>query len=293
VEATVTNRGQHAPYPSEQPSPGRHHIGGQLGPGPAHAASGQAASPGPAHPAGPGAAAWPGPAPHQEPDDEAQALAVELRNQVVDRLRSMNARHAQHAWDRRGGDPISPHGVAFFYTDTHISRGRPTWRVRTATRLFLDGPEAHDLPRLLFEQARIADGYRRAGGLDPRTQLANRSDPMTPQAGYFGVGLSTLDVPGLPWRWQQKAAGSGFDVAGRCFALLADGTWLLAERGGINQFSLLRIWSTHLLHTSIGQSMRQWNWGKHLPDMADVATRDIWHWLHTLHDILRGGDHGR
>jgi hypothetical protein len=259
----------------------------------------------PSHPghADPPSTHWTPPAP--EPDDglDAQAVAVELRNQVVDRLRSMNARHGQQVWDRQGNDPLAPHGLAYFYTDTELQRGRPTLRVRTGTRLFLDGPEAQDLPRLLFEQGRIADGYRQAGHLDPLTQLVNRHEPMNSDAAYFGVGVSTLDTPERPWRWQIQAAASPFDLAGRCFARLVDGTWLLLERGGANRHSELRIWSTETLHTSIGQSMRHWSWGPHLPEMNDPHTRDIWQWLNALHDLLRtsalragdprGGDHGR
>lgn len=267
MDATVTYRGQHPPYPS--PPVGRHQHP-QV----------DATRPRPAGPVPPGS-------PWQNADE---ALAAELRIQVVDRLRFMNTRHAQHAWDRQDSDPLAPHGLAFFYADTNNNvSGRFPWRVRTATRLYLDGPEVGQLAWLLYEQARIADGYWKTGELDPRTQLANRVEPMTPQARYLGVGVSTLDVPGRPWQ-QQRHASNTLDVGGRCFALLVDGSWLLQDRGGPGQYGAQRVWSTHSLAVTAGQGLPWWRWGHHLPELEDPDTADIWRWLHHLHDLIQGAD---
>src|SRR5262249_12700241 len=163
----------------------------------------------------------------------------------------------------------APHGLAFFYADNDP---QPTSgyrrRICTATRLFLDDPETAHLPRLLWEQTRIADGYRRAGTLDPRTQLANRTEPMTEHAPYYGVGVSTVALPSLPWA-QQRLSQKGHDIMGACFALLADGTWLLLHRGLPGQFSALRIWSSQTLDTGPTMGMPRWNWGRHLPNLSD------------------------
>jgi hypothetical protein len=285
MEAAVTDRGTYTPYPSWFPpdrwQEGRHHR-------PAHDPT-----PTSRPDAGTG-----GRAGTRTGDRDTEDLVIELRNQVVDRMRLMNARHGYHAWERAGTDPIAPHGLAFLYAD-HDPRptGRFRWRIRAATRLFLDGPETAHLPRLLWEQTRIADGYRRVGKLDPRTQLANRVEPMTRYARYFGVGVSTLDVPDRPWA-RQRQSDSGYDIMGRCLALLADDTWLLLHRGLPGHFSGLRIWSSQTLDSASAMNPRRWDWGRHLPDLADVATRDIWLQLQTLHDVLSvgndsGGGHGR
>ncbi len=273
----MTYRGQYTPYPPAAASAGRHHHPPDTAPRPV---SGQPAS-------------------NAQPDTDAgEELVVEMRNQVVDRLRLMSARHGHHSWERAEADPLAPHGLAFFYVGPDPQPGGGyRWRVRTATRLFLDGPEVADLPRLLWEQGRIADGYRRAGHLDARTQLANRVEAMTPAARYYGVGVSTLDLPDRPWV-QQRRAGTGYDVMGRCYALLADGTWLLLQRGMPGQFSALRIWSSQTLDAELAQSMRRWNWGHHLPELTDVETRDIWYQLQALHGVLSeanhpGADHDR
>jgi hypothetical protein len=223
-------------------------------------------------------------------DDAAGLLAIEMRNQIVDRLRLMNVRHSHHAWHRAGSDPIAPHGLAFFYLDHNSQPGGHGWRIRTATRLFLDGPEVANLPRLLAAQARIAEAYRHGRGLDARTHLATRVEPMTMRARYHGVGVSTLDLPGRPWA-QQRYCSTEYDIFGHCYALLADGTWLLAHRGLPEQPTGLRIWSSHTLETAPGSSMRRWYWGRHLSDLADPATRHIWQPLHALHQVLTAAHH--
>ncbi|HKT05214.1 MAG TPA: hypothetical protein VJT31_37335 [Rugosimonospora sp.] len=222
---------------------------------------------------------------------------VELRNQVVDRLRLMNTRHGHRAWEMAGTDPISPYGLAFFYVDRDGgTRSRHAWRIATATRLFLDGPEVGDLPRLLFEQVRIADEYRRGGMLDPRHQLANRAEATTGDARYFGLGVSTVDLPEYPWV-RQRQSHSGFDIVGRCFALLMDGTWLLLDRGHREQSTALRIWSSTTLYDASHVNVRRWHWGHHLPELTDPATRAIWVQLQRLHRVLtvatnQGAGHG-
>jgi hypothetical protein len=207
----------------------------------------------------------------------------------VDRLGLMNARHGHRAWERVNTDPIAPHGLAFFYVDDDPQpTGAYQRRICTATRLFLDGPETAFLPRLLWEQTRIAEGYRQAGTLDARTQLANRAVPMTGYARYFGVGVSTVDLPDNPWT-RQRQSQNGYDIMGTCYALLADGTWLLLHRGLPGQFSALRIWSSQNLDVGPSMIARRWNWGRQLPQLADPLTRDIWVQLQALHDVLTAG----
>ncbi len=296
MEAAVTERGWYTPHPSEDPpnewSTGRHYRPTPEPPSPRP----------PAPPTVPESSAPTG-AGHQwhataQTDEQDSEALVELRNQVVDRLRLMNARHAHRAWELADTDPIAPHGLAFFYAD-HDARpdSRYAWQVATATRLFLDGPETGYLPRLLWEQARIADAYRRAGSLDPRRQLANRAEPMTADARYLGVGVSTLDLPEFPWAHQRQSR-NGYDIVGRCFALLVDGAWLLLDRGHRSQFTALRIWSSRTLDTPSHMNMRRWNWGRDLPELTDPATRDIWVQLQGLHRVLAGvtspgAGHGR
>jgi hypothetical protein len=139
-------------------------------------------------------------------------VAVDLRNQVVDRMRRMNVLHARHSWERRNRDPLGPHSVAFFYAEPPTSEppgrgrspqgeqhdGRPQAVLRTATRMFLDGPEVMDLSRLLYDLAGIAKVYQGQGYFDPRAQMCDRVEPMSRHAG-FGVGVSTLDTPAGRW----------------------------------------------------------------------------------------------
>jgi hypothetical protein len=283
MEAAVTDWDSYAPYPSEYPpdewSTGRHHR-----------STPEQRPPAPS--AGTGTARWSRTAAPQPDVEDDEEEVVELRNQVVDRLQLMNARHGLRAWERANTDPIAPHGLAFLYTDHDPQRSTGhRQRICTATRLFLDDADTASLPRLLQEQTRIADGYRRAGTFDPRTQLANRAESMTEFARYYGVGVSTVDLPNFPWT-RQRQSQNGYNIMGACFALLADGTWLLLHRGLPGQYSALRIWSSKNLDSGPSMNLRRWNWGRDLPQLADPATRDIWTQLQALHRILDAGSPG-
>ena len=140
---------------------------------------------------GPPPANQPEPAPHD-------AAVADLRGQVVDRLRQMSALHAQHAWYRRNRDPIGPHAVAFLYAES-VAADPLRYRLRTATRLVRDGPDVAEAPRLLYELSGIARGYLDAGAFDPRTQMADRCEPMSDRAFYAGLAVSTLDTPTGAW----------------------------------------------------------------------------------------------
>jgi len=165
--------------------------------------------------------------------------------------------------------------------------------LRTATRLFLDGAEVQDLPRLLYDLVGVARGYVHESRFDPRTQMADRVEPMPVRASYIGLGVSTLDTPAGVWTETRSSAGSELAVPGRCFALLVDGSMLLCDRGGERQFGAFEISSTHSLDVVPGQAWRRWRWAYHLADLADRDTRDVWHWLDQLHHLILRGRHGR
>jgi len=231
----------------------------------------------------------------REPHDPA---VVDLRNQVVDRLRMMNAKHAQHAWDRRNGDPIGPHGLAFFYA-TPTMGDRPRYQLATATRLFLAGPDVDDLPRLLYRLSGLAAGLARADGFDPGTQMADRIEPMPRGARYVGVGVSSLDTDTGTWAQVRQEADGLIDVPGRCYAYLADTTCLQLDRRASRDFGQVNITSSHDLNTVPGLPTRMWRWADRRYDeqyrrwvvgfLDDPATRDIWRWLIQLHHTVVGG----
>ena len=119
------------------------------------------------------------PAQEQAPHDP---TAADLRNQVIERLRRMNARHSFYAWERRNSDPLGPHGLAFFYADPQPEHQPTHYVLATATRMFLDGSDVDDLPQLLYNLTGIAESYLKTWQLDPRTQMAQRIEPMSPAA---------------------------------------------------------------------------------------------------------------
>jgi hypothetical protein len=221
------------------------------------------------------------------PHDEAGA---ELRNQIVDRLRRMNSLHLRHAWETRRRDPIGPHAVVFFYADT-ASRRPLRYRLACATRMFLDGEEVRDLPRLLFELGGIAEGYAQDGGFDPRSQMATRAEPMSRDAVYVGAGVSSLDTPSGTWAQVLESGAGPVNIPGRCLAYLSDGGMILCDRRGQDEYGAFHIASTHSLDIAFGLAHRAWRWGHNLPVLDDPATRDSWGWLIHLHNVVTGESH--
>jgi hypothetical protein len=197
----------------------------------------------------------------------------------------MNALHLQHAWETRRRDPIGPHALAFFYADT-ASLTPLRYRLACATRMFLDGDDVRDLPQLLYQLVGIAHGYREAGRFDPRSQMAIRVEPMSRQAVYVGVGLSSLDTPSGSWSQVLDAGATPINIPGRCFAYLSDDGMLLCDRRGQDEYGAFHICSTHSLDLAFGIPHRAWRWGHHLPELADPHTADTWHWLIQLHQLV-------
>lgn len=299
---TVTNPARNAAHAAGAPNTtgahgrGNGHNGGLPGgssgaraPGWARrpAAPRQPAPPEPPQPAQPQPAQ---PAPSEPaPHDPA---AADLRGQVVHRLRQMSALHAQHAWYRRNRDPIGPHGVAFLYAEV-VSHTPSRFRLRTATRLVRDGPDVADAPRLLYELAGIARGYFDAAELDPRTQMADRCEPMSDGAFYLGLALSTLDTPTGTWPEVRQRVAGPLDIPGRGLALLSDGTMLLVDRRGRDEYGAFHVQCTHSLDVVPGQPDLMWRWNRDLANLDDPSTLDTWHFMSQLHILVMRAGRGR
>ncbi|GAA0805973.1 hypothetical protein [Spirilliplanes yamanashiensis] len=247
------------------------------------------AAPEPAAPPAPPADPAPAPSPYADPVYRTHdPAAADLRSQVVRRIRFMNFRHAEHAWERRYRDPIGPHALAFLYAEP--ARGKPPRNaLKTATRLFLAGPEVDDLPQLLADLTQVVTAAPH-GRLDCRT-LTDRAEDMTPGATYMGVAVSSLDTPAGRWADVRQQVAGSIDVPGRCYALLADGTMILMDRGGQSRFGHFEVRSTDSLDEIPGDSMQRWTYDRSLADLADPATYDIWVRLRGLHDAVVAGGH--
>ncbi|GAA4260007.1 hypothetical protein GCM10022255_087010 [Dactylosporangium darangshiense] len=231
-----------------------------------------------------------------EPADPAADAAVriawaDLRSQVVARLRWMNTHHAQHAWDQRVRDPLAAHALAFFAYEPAAGR----FELRTATRLFLHGDAPYVLPRLVHEftgQA-IRCQQRRQ---DPMVTLTDRRDPLSPQARFLGVGVSSLDTRWQSWEVTQRTAAGIVDIPGRCVAVLNDGTTMVIDRGGRKQYDRFTVASTAELEVDPGIVgwFRGFDW-RRVPDVAallggplsEVDRRDLGDALSLLANLAR------
>lgn len=193
----------------------------------------------------------------------------------------MNWKHTDHAWERRNKDPLGPHAVALFFVSS--DGGKPPQPVlSTATRLFLAGDEFTNLPLLLHDFDQAMGRLLASGG--NVFKLTDRAEPMSPYAIYVGAGVSSLDTPAGTWSevLRQRPPGS-MNVPGRCYARLADGTTMLLDRGGRDQFGKFDI----RCNADVAEFPNRWRRDDALPTMP--GTIPIWERLDALNRTIIEG----
>lgn len=187
------------------------------------------------------------------------AATADLRRRAVERLWSMNVKHAALAWRQRRRDPLAAYGLAFLFCGPDPSR-QDRWALAAATRLWLAGPEADDLSRLLFSLDQYAQGLRRRGPFDIRGVLANRADRMPACAEFCGIGLSSLDTESGTWEQAKQKAFDDTDLPGRVLIVLTDETLIIGERRGHSEFNRFTLTSNRSLEIVPGDSLYPCSW---------------------------------
>ncbi|HET8660334.1 MAG TPA: hypothetical protein VFM55_15210 [Micromonosporaceae bacterium] len=230
---------------------------------------------------------------HTQPAGPDPAVAIDVRNQAVGRMRWMNVKHAQHAWDQRYSDPLAPYGLAFLFVQPTPGRAERL-SVKAATKLWLAGLEAQHLPRLLFGLNEHVGKRMQTGPLDLRTDLANRvDDSMADSAYYIGVGLSSLDTHTGVWEQAREQVENVADVPGRVLIVLTDQTTIVCERRGLNEYNAFQIHSTHSLGDVFAHGVYRWGWSQPEQLRTDPAHAEVLHWLDTLNLTLWQADNAR
>src|SRR4051794_4685850 len=220
------------------------------------------------------------------------AVAIDVRNQTVGRMRWMNHKHTQHAWEQRYKDPIAPYGLALMFVQP--TPGRPRLTVHAATKLWLAGPETEQLPRLLFDLNDLVGRQLQDGPFDLRIHLANRVDEgMSADAYFVGVGLSSLDTHTGVWAQVCERTDRVGNVPGRIVIVLTDQTTIICERRGLDEFNTFQFHSTHTLGDMFSQGVYRWSWSQ--PDQlrADPAHAETLRWLDQLTLTLWQADNAR
>jgi hypothetical protein len=220
-------------------------------------------------------------------------VAIDVRNRAVDRMRWMNHKHAQHAWDQRYRDPLAPYGLAFLFVQPDPRRP-DRLAVKAATKLWLAGPETRHLPRLLFGLNDLVGQRMHSGPVDLRTELANRvDDGMTDAAYYVGVGLSSLDTHTGTWEQARDHVDGLADVPGQVMIVLTGQTTIVCDRRGLAEFNAFHIHSTHSLGDVFTHGGHQWSWSQPDELHSDPAHAEVLHWLDTLNLTLWQADNAR
>lgn len=213
---------------------------------------------------------------------------AEARNRIIERLLEMNSLHALKAWDDRRSDPKGPHGIAFHYAHqptrpAHAAEA-PGWVLRTATRLWLDGPVEADLPGLLMRLVGHATELKLNGGFDPRVHMSNRFEPMPREASYLALGVSSLDTDTGRWYDVMRTAGTPLQVPGRCYAVFWDGARVVVDRRGEDEYREVRIRSSANLgnlQREFSVFQRQWSYD---PDL-DGDPSPLWVFMDQLNKL--------
>lgn len=227
-------------------------------------------------------------------------VAASVRNQVVDRMVRMSRNHATHAWENRRSQPVCPHAIGFLFADP-VPRSEPDqdeteeqrrfrvlqfFTVAAATRMVNDSPDVRDLPQLLFRLTTLArERYLPTpGGFDPAVQMAIHRDRTSGRAQYIGLGVSTLDTLGATWDEALGTAMDVDDIPGRCFALLADNTAIVIDRGASRRARKdIGVHATTDLNYAGGLAPRLWT---HHPTVSTMpAPSDVWDLMNDLHQL--------
>lgn len=212
-----------------------------------------------------------------------------LRSAVVSRLAVMCRRHARHTAELAATPhPVGRHALVFLFREPSDA---PAGRVKVATRMFHDDPDARDLPAMLRQLVTIADAYNTTVGFDPRLHMTNRVESMKARARYFGVGVTSVYTT-VPVQLAGRIPNRGFvektpgaDYFTRAIALLDDRTELLLYGSGLAE---PYIETSHTLDHGPMPS-RIWNWPNPQAEINDPDLSAARHGLAELH-ALAGDD---
>jgi hypothetical protein len=223
---------------------------------------------------------------------QAELSAQRVRGLVAMRVKLLSSNHAFNAWELRNSYGLSPVAVALLYADPQPDQ---TMAIRAAGRMFPADPDVSDSTRVLYGLAGIARGVM-AAGQDPRVEMSENPDAMSPQAVYCGVAVSLLDTPDGLWRDVRRTVKRPDAIPGRCLVYLTDTTMMLADRREPHSLNHYVVTSTRYLDAGwMADGHQRWH---HYPGLAtshdDEATRAVWTCLYDLHvALVEGYWHGR
>jgi len=213
-----------------------------------------------------------------------------LRGRALDRLISDNASHASHAADKiRTKDDLCEHAIALFSFDLTDKM----YPLSTATRLSLSDDGNSNLVDMLSSLANVAE-YKVAQAVehgrrwDPRiplTGLVNRSEDLTSDMVYLGIGVSTLDTPEMSWRSMKGGVErfSGLHLRGQGYLYLDDNTaahFVRAAQLGS------RVGQHEIMASAMLYSHYNWKRRPDLLEHADQRTHLVWEQIRRLHRAL-------
>jgi hypothetical protein len=207
-------------------------------------------------------------------------------------MRYMSVQHAMHAWEHRYSDPIAPYGLAFLYAQPAPRQG---WQTLTAaTKLWLAGPEASDLPRLLFDLNNAVAQQLSNPDFDLRRDLANRVDEkMADDAWYVGLAVSSLDTYSGTWEQACARVDRYVDLPALIRLTLTDSTMIVCDRRGLSEFNAMTVHSTHALSPSAIDSPYPWSGATAQDLRTDDAHAPVFRWMEELNLSLWRVDNAR
>ena len=141
----------------------------------------------------------------------------DLRNRIVNRLHRLNVSHAGSPGSAAAGIRSAP--TCWCSATPNPLRGAAPPRPGDQLAVFL-GTEILELPRLLRQMHTVIGDLINDGKDDPRVSMSNTSEPMSENARYVGLAVSSLDTPKATWAQTRRTAHSEIDIPGRCYGVL-------------------------------------------------------------------------
>jgi hypothetical protein len=199
---------------------------------------------------------------------QARGYQYNLCRGAAQHMMDLNARHASRAWQRRRHDPIAAYVLELLFAQPNPEFTLPPGKLlsgddwagavhlKATTRIWLAGPEARDLPGLLYRLERYVTDHQHADGWSLREQLATSvDDGLRTDARWVGIGVSSLDTLTGTWDQVCHTAPGEYHVPGTIRVLLnlaepgspPHRAWIMGERRGMDEFHAKTLHSTHRL----------------------------------------------
>jgi len=221
---------------------------------------------------------------------------VDVRVQVIERLRLMSANFIIHTWEQRFADPLAPHCAAYLYL-RRDPRRPGFWQLGTAWQMWLADPAVRVLAQLLYDLHHTFAPRASGPGFDIREELSVGADEHmragTDEWVYIGLAVISLDTAEASWEQVQRTARLSLDIPAVIRVVLTDATVMVCRQAGRTGYGTFTIEANKELAYGTARTLAPWV----LVEPNEIYARDhdpdALRWAGELSDTLSQADNGR